>query len=257
MMNCVAREGDHECFSAARNNWKTLKLFGASGHRRLSPVAGGPLSGTEIAARLGAPRNGHLAATLKELAEGGFLSDDQGVNPETGVESRILRYRLRDNYTRFFLKYVEPNKRAIERGAFRFTRLSSLPGWDSVMGLAFENLVVNNAMELVPFLGIGNATILSAAPFRHARHGRDGSDRGCQIDLLVQTPRTAYAVEVKRKTRIGPEIEDELEQRLSRIPLRRGVSVRPVLVFDGELDPVVEGDGYFDAVVPASKLLGL
>ena len=223
----------------------------------LAALAGGPLSGTEIAARLGEPRNGHLAATLKELAEGGFLSDDQGVNPETGVESRILRYRLRDNYTRFFLKYVEPNKRAIERGAFRFTRLSSLPGWDSVMGLAFENLVVNNAMELVPFLGIGNATILSAAPFRHARHGRDGSDRGCQIDLLVQTPRTAYAVKVKRKTRIGPEIEDEMEQRLSRIPLRRGVSVRPVLVFDGELDPVVEGDGYFDAVVPASKLLGL
>lgn len=30
----------------------------------------------------------------------------------------------------------------------------------------------------------------------------------------------------------------------------------PVLVFDGELDPVVEGDGFFDAVVPASKLLG-
>jgi len=125
------------------------------------------------------------------------------------------------------------------------------------MGLAFENLVVNNAMELVPFLGIGNATILSAAPFRHVRRGRDGSDRGCQVDLLIQTPRTAYAVEVKRKARLGREVEVEMEERLSRLPLRKGVSARPVLVYDGELDPVVEGDGFFDAIVPASKLLGL
>ena len=88
------------------------------------------------------------------------------------------------------------------------------------------------------------------------RRGRDGSDRGCQIDLLIQTPRTAYAVEVKRKTRIGREIEGEMEERLSRLPLRKGVSARPVLVFDGELDPVVEGDGFFDAVIPVSKLLG-
>ena len=235
-------------------------LFGPKAECRrriLRMLSDGPMSGAEIATRLGEPRNGHLSDILKELCEGGFLSDDQGINPETGAESRIARYRLRDNYTRFYLKYVEPNRLAIERGAFRFTSLSSLPGWDAVMGLAFENLVVNNAMELVPFLGIGNATILSAAPFRHVRRGRDGADRGCQIDLLVQTPRTVYAVEVKRKARIGAEIEEEMERRLSRLPLRKGVSARPVLVFDGDLDPVVEGDGFFDAIVPASKLLGL
>lgn len=235
-------------------------LFGSKSdfkRRILLTLAESPASGAEIARRLGERRNGHLSDALKELCEGGFLSDDQGINPETGIESRIARYRLRDNYSRFYLKYIEPNKGAIERGAFRFASLSSLPGWDTVMGLAFENLIVNNAMDLVPFLGIGNATILSAAPFRHVRRGRDGADRGCQIDLLVQTPRTAYAVEVKRKARIGTEIEDEMEQRLSRLPLRKGVSARPVLVFDGELDPVVEGDGFFDAIVPASKLLGL
>ena len=30
-----------------------------------------------------------------------------------------------------------------------------------------------------------------------------------------------------------------------------------VLVYDGELDGAVEGNGYFDAIVPARKLLGL
>ena len=225
--------------------------------RILRLMADASLTGAETAVRLGEPRNGHLSETLRELCEAGFLSDDPGVNPETGADARIARYRLRDNYTRFYLKYVEPNKRAIERGAFRFASLSALPGWDSVMGLAFENLVVNNAMDLVPLLRIGNATILSAAPFRHVRHGRDGSDRGCQIDLLIQTPRTAYVVEVKRKAHIGREIETEMEERIARLSLRKGMSARPVLVYEGELSPVVEGDGFFDAVIPASRLLGL
>ena len=235
-------------------------MFGAKSEfkkRILRLLSDAPLAGAEIAIRLDEPRNGHLSDVLRELCEGGFISDDLGLNPETGAEARIARYRLRDNYTRFYLKYVEPNRRAIARGAFRFASLSSLPGWDSIMGLAFENLIVNNAMDLAPLLGIGNATIVSAAPYRHVRRGRDGSDRGCQIDLLVQTPRAAYVVEVKRKTRISREIEDEMETRLKRLPLRKGVSARPVLVFDGELDPVVEGDGFFDAVIPASKLLGL
>ena len=235
-------------------------MFGAKSEfkkRILRLLSDAPLAGAEIATRLDEPRNGHLSDVLRGLCEGGFISDDLGLNPETGAEARIARYRLRDNYTRFYLKYVEPNRRAIARGAFRFASLSSLPGWDSIMGLAFENLIVNNAMDLAPMLGIGNATIVSAAPYRHVRRGRDGSDRGCQVDLLVQTPRAAYVVEVKRKARIGREIEDEMETRLKRLPLRKGVSARPVLVFDGELDPVVEGDGFFDAVIPASKLLGL
>ena len=235
-------------------------MFGAKSEfkkRILRLLSDAPLAGAEIAIRLDEPRNGHLSDVLRELCEGGFISDDLGLNPETGAEARIAKYRLRDNYTRFYLKYVEPNRRAIARGVFRFASLSSLPGWDSIMGLAFENLIVNNAMDLAPLLGIGNATIVSAAPYRHVRRGRDGSDRGCQIDLLVQTPRAAYVVEVKRKARIGREIEDEMETRLKRLPLRKGVSARPVLVFDGQLDPVVEGDGFFDAVIPASKLLGL
>ena len=235
-------------------------LFGPKAvfkRRILETLADGPMSGADLSGKLDAERNGHLSEALKELREGGFLADDAGVNPETGREARVSRYRLRDNYTRFYLKYVAPHKRAIERGAYRFASLAALPGWDTVMGLQFENLVVNNASDLVPFLGLGNATVLSAAPYRNARHDRNGKDCGCQVDLLVQTPRTAWVVEVKRRASIGPEIVAEMEQKLSRIPLRRGMSARPVLVYDGVLAPSVEADGYFDAIVPARKLLGL
>lgn len=221
----------------------------------LETLAEGPLSAGELAKRIEASYNGRFLEMMKELVEGGFVDDDPGKNPETGKEVGIVRYRLRDNYTRFFLKYVAPHRQEIERGAYDFKTLEMLPGWDGVMGLQFENLIVNNAMELVPHLGIGNAIVVSAAPYRNNKSARDGSSRGCQIDLLVQTSRTAYVVEIKRRKHIGDEIEGEVEKKIRRLPLRKGVSVRPVLVYAGELAPSVEGTGYFDAIVDASRLL--
>ena len=122
------------------------------------------------------------------------------------------------------------------------------------MGLQFENLVVNNAMSLIPFLHLGNSIVESAAPYRNARRDAEGG-RGCQVDLLIQTPMTAYVVEIKRKREIDESVIAEMQDRLSRLPLRKGMSPRPVLVYEGELAPSVEGSGYFDAVIPASKLL--
>jgi len=125
------------------------------------------------------------------------------------------------------------------------------------MGLQFENLVVNNAFSLVSHLHLGQAIVESAAPYRNVRKGRSGENPGCQIDLLIQTPMTAYVVEIKRKREIDASVIDEVRERVRRLPLRKGMSVRPVLVYDGELDPYVEGTGYFDAVISAKALLGL
>lgn len=253
---CFRKEGElYKDFDAIFN-----PIFGEDvviKRKILMQLADGPLSGAEIADKLQIDRNGKLSERLRDLAEGGFIDSDQGINPETGLESRIFRYRLRDNYTRFYLKYIEPRKSQIMRGAYRFSNLSSLPNWNSVMGLQFENLIVNNAMHLAPLLGIGNSIIESAAPYRNVRKNRKGEKVGCQIDLLVQTPRTAYVVEIKRKLKIGPEIENEVGERMKRLPLRKGMSKRPALVYDGELDAAVEGSGFFSAIIPGRKLLGL
>ena len=78
---------------------------------------------------------------------------------------------------------------------------------------------------------------------------------GVQIDLLIQTERSAYLVEIKRQNRIGREIEDEVETKMWRLPVRRGVSIHPVLVHLGEVSGEVDGDGFFDAIIPAESLL--
>ena len=221
----------------------------------LCELVNGPHSAAELERFFDLERNGRVSKSLKALKEGGFVADDPRLNPETGEQARTSRFRLRDNYTRFYLKYVAPRKMQIEMGAYSFVSLSALPDWNAVMGLQFENLIVNNAMSLLPFLHVGNVIVESAAPYRNVRK-EAGTGNGCQIDLLIQTPRTAYVVEVKRRREIGPEIIGEVERKIKRLPLRKGMTPRPVLVYDGELHPAVEATGFFDAVVPAQKLLG-
>ncbi len=221
----------------------------------LDLLCNGPMTGAELADATKRGRNGAFAKTLHELEQGGFVTGDPGLNPETGREARTSKYRLRDNYTRFYLKYVRPHRTEIEAGAYRHASLEHLPEWAAVTGLQFENLIVNNARELVPRLGLGNATVLSAAPYRNDRRTRDGRPFGCQVDLLVQTARTAYVVEIKRMNRIGPEIEAEVAEKLRRLPVRPGTSKRPVLVYAGELAKSVEADGFFDTIIPARCLL--
>ena len=223
--------------------------------RILQALASGPLTCAEISRTVAVGRNGRLTKIMRDLTEGGFVSDDLGKSPETGEELRTGRYRLRDNYTRFYLKYVAPHEGEVERGVFRYVSLTHLPEWNAIMGLQFENLVVNNVASLIPHLGLGNAIVTSAAPYRHNRTSRDKASKGCQVDLLIQTPRTAYVVEVKRMNRITSSVEDEVAEKVRRLPLRNGLSARTVLVYEGELDGCVEGSGFFDAIIPAQRLL--
>ena len=96
-------------------------------------------------------------------------------------------------------------------------------------------------------------TIRSAAPF--ALKGRRDGGKGLQIDLLIQTSRVAYIVEVKRRIRIGCEIEREIAEKVAAFPKRRGVSIRTALVYEGEQDDSVARSGAFDILVPFARLL--
>ena len=49
----------------------------------------------------------------------------------------------------------------------------------------------------------------------------------------------------------------EVEEKVSRLRVRRGVSVRTALVYQGQLDPQIREDGYFSALIDAEELLKL
>ena len=225
----------------------------------LRTLIDGPRTCIEVAEALDVERGGSLSETLETLVDAGFATKDEGYNPETGKKARTVKYRLSDNYTRFYLKYVLPHETEILSGTYLPDTLESLPGWDSILGLQFENLVVNNFKELVKPLHLEGVPVLSAVPYekRAAKGQGKGNGKGLQIDLLVQTRKSAYVVEVKRKRHIGESIEDEVAKKVARLRHPQGMSIRTALVYEGELAPVVRGNGYFDAIISAADLLGI
>jgi len=234
-----------EIFNAVFGETQTVK------RTVLEILAGGPLSCAELAEKLAVKRGGTLERSLDDLEMAGFVSKDPGLNPETGKRARLARYRLKDNYTRFYLKYIEPHEAEIKSGRFAKIDPEGLPEWNAVMGLQFENLILNNVEPILKKMGLDNVPVLSAAPFR--KTGRGGA--GCQIDLLIQTRKAVCVVEVKRMNEIGEEVEKEVARKVSCLKLAEDKSIRTVLVYDGRLHPVVKADAYFDFTFDVASFL--
>ncbi len=218
-----------------------------------SALADGPKSISEISVALGQTRGGTLGGVLEDLAAAGFLSCDSSFHPITGGSlPRGIRYRLSDNYLRFYLRYVEPARDAIEKGFFQWTPLESIPGWESWMGLQCENMVVGNLETVMDRIGLGKVPILNAGPyFQRATPQR----KGCQVDLLLRTREAIYLLEVKLARQIENSVISDMKQKVERLGIPRSLSVRTGLIFQGTLHPDIEPSNYFDFLVPLEKLL--
>lgn len=153
---------------------------------------------------------------------------------------------------RFYLHFVEPQKKAIADGLFDFASLEQLGGWEGDLGLQFENLVLNHVNLLFPQIGLERSLVLSASPYvQHATN----RVKGCQIDLLIQTRKTLFVVEIKRRREIRHEVVGQVAEKVRRLQHRKDLSVRTVLVYDGELAKSIPADRFFDFIVPAERLL--
>ena len=224
--------------------------------RVLRALVNGPKTVSEIANALQVVKGGDITDALKQLAESGLVSAQGGKHPKTGGDARILRYRIRDNYARFYLKYLEPVKAMIDAASYSFSGLDQFSGWETDMGFQFENLVLNNFRDILRPLHLEKALVTSASPYV-ARCETARGVAGCQVDLLIQTNMSVCVVEIKRRAQIGREILDEVKRKCAAVPHRRDVAVRTALVYDGELVRSVEAEGYFDAIVSSRELLGL
>jgi len=228
-------------------------LFQKQGHfykQIIENLINSPLSTIELAIKLGRSRGGDLSNALGELMESGFLARDYTWALVTGKKLASSLYRIKDNYLRFYLKYILPHKEQIES-----TQLKRLPqGWLSIMGVQFENLVVNNGSLVCKILGISPEDILIANTYFQTAGVRK---RGCQIDYLIQTRfRCLYACEVKfRQGVVGTEVIEEVKEKLSRLQLPRGFSCRPILIHVNGVSEEVVDSGYFARIIDFSELL--
>ena len=60
-----------------------------------------------------------------------------------------------------------------------------------------------------------------------------------------------------RRREIRSDGIDEVKDKVAKLPLRSGMSVRTALVYAGDLSPAVEESDYFDFVVPIQRMFGM
>ena len=184
----------------------------------------------------------------------GFIVEQPTWDLLSTKTSRHKKYRISDNHVRFYLRAILPHAEQIKCEYFS-NPSAKLPGWESIMGLQFENLVLNNQHALFPLLGIDPAKVVRAGPFFQTRTARR---QGCQIDLLIQTLNyTLYLCEVKfSHAPIGMEVAHQMAEKQRRLTIPRGWSLRPVLIHANGVTPELQESNAFDQIASFERLLG-
>lgn len=123
---------------------------------------------------------GNSALRLQELEDAGFIVSFKPLYHK----KKGIYYRLIDEYTFFYLKWIEPikdllQKQSLDKGDWQAMRLT--PEWNSWLGYAFESVCykhltqIKRELELPP---MSMANTWRYVPIKGAK------ERGAQIDLL-------------------------------------------------------------------------
>jgi AAA+ ATPase superfamily predicted ATPase len=213
-------------------------------------LAEGSCEQEEILKTLNMGRGGRLSEYLYELVTAGLISQDQTWHIKTGKIAKSRKYRLKDNYLRFYLKYIAPNLPRIEQDRYEINPAQ----WPAIFGLQFENLVLSNRKSILQKLHIRPHDVVWDNPYF-----QEGTKKlqGCQIDYLIQTrDRTLYLCEIKFSMHPVPgEVIQEVERKMNALPLPRGFSIRPILIHINGVSNELRAKEFFSSIIDFSQLL--
>jgi hypothetical protein len=212
------------------------------------------LEANKICEEIGYDLNNVTSDYFDELIQAGFIRRDYTWHLKTNKASKLSHYRLKDNYIRFYLKYILPNRHKINGGAFNNKTMGAMPGWNSIMGLQFENLVLNNRKRIWDILQITPDEIVWDNPFFQNKTVRQ---HGCQIDYLIQTKYSnLYVCEIKfYQSEVKSDVIGEAKEKIKNLQLPRGFSCRPILIHVNGVHEEVFDSGYFSEIIDFGKLL--
>lgn len=215
-----------------------------------------PLKVSELQAALKLQKSGKLSLYLEDLVAAGFLSADPIWNfkERTQKKKPSFRYRVSDNYVRFYLKYIAPYSEQIDAGNFAFESLGDLPNCSGILGLQFENLVLSNRAAIFELLGLKKGEVLKAGPYFQTKTKHR---RGCQVDFVVQTKyRCLYLCEIKfTQGPVGIHVIESMQHKTKALALPRGFSYRTVLIHVNGVTDEVRESHFFDHTIDFSDLM--
>ncbi|MEZ4849294.1 MAG: ATP-binding protein [Bacteroidia bacterium] len=117
---------------------------------------------------------GNTSKAIDELSTSGFIT----AYYTFGKKKREMRYRLTDEYSLFYLKFIDKNR---NEGKGTWKKLSQTQTWKSWSGYAFENIGLKHTQQIKKALEIGG--IYTEASTYISKGNEDLP--GIEIDLLI------------------------------------------------------------------------
>jgi hypothetical protein len=203
---------------------------------------------SEIRESIQFAHSGTLSQMMDHLIVAGFVIKQSLWSFKTTKPLKQSLYRISDPYMKFYLKLIEPNACAIAEEGFDQVPLSTMPGFDTHMGLQLEALLLQNRSLLLEKLGISPVDIVRSGPYRQTT---TTTQQGCQIDYLIQTrTNSLFICEFKFKRReINSEIITEMQEKISRLKTPKGFAKVAVLFHLSGVSDSVATSPYFYRIV--------
>lgn len=217
-------------------------------------LADGAAEFSALAERIQYASSGTLSNYLNELIESGYIQKTTSWSFKTSKPTKIVCYRLTDNYLRFYYKYIQPKLDLIKNGQYKQIEVNKLTHLNSLLGFQFETLVMNNAHMLHQKLNITPEEIVAADPYYQTATKQR---QGCQIDYLIQTKlNTLFVCEIKfSKNPLGTPVIEEMKTKLKRLSYPKNFVCVPILIHvNGVTDDLLDED-YFYQLIDFAELL--
>lgn len=134
----------------------------------------------ELIAKAKISDGGTAVRRLHQLEEAGFITS---LVPY-GHKDKGIYYIIDDEYSLFYLRWVEPNLKTVSKKEINegfWLSQSSQPGWKSWAGYAFESICYKHIDQIRRSLKIDPGARVGT--WRYSPRTKDGED-GAQIDLL-------------------------------------------------------------------------
>lgn len=117
---------------------------------------------------------GSLTRILTELEQSDFILSV----PPFNKKKKDILYRLVDNYSLFYLKFMETKRKS---GEGSFISLEHTPVWKTWCGYAFENICFIHLQQMKKAMGIGAVYTEAGSYIQKA----DNKNKGAQVDMLI------------------------------------------------------------------------
>ena len=221
---------------------------GATYKKILNSLKDGIKTLSEIRQSIDFSRSGTMSQMMDHLIVAGFVVKQSLWSFKTTKPLKQSLYMISDPYMRFYLKVIEPNISAILEGGFDQVPLSTMPGFETHMGLQLEVLLLQNRLLLIQKLGISPVDVIRSGPYRQMK---TTTQQGCQIDYLIQTKtNNLFICEFKFKRReINSEIINEMQEKISRLKTPKGFAKVAVLFHLSGVSNSVAISPYFYRIV--------